>query len=459
MHREQLNRALRKHRLPAALSHYQALESLEPDEPRWPHRRGELLERMGERGPALVALERAVTLYAERGFLARAVAMAKLIVGLEPDRTDILERIDPESARVLQRRRRRAALLGPSSPATSNQGLPRLDPNAYQPLKRADDAGDDELRFEDEGSIELELSDIELVERTSIVDPLPRPSESESPALSEFVLVEETVEPSAEQLAKLPGLPLFADLPKDALAELMRLSELVHLDNGEVVVRRGAPADGLFVIIEGSVRVDVPGLEATADLFLGEGDVFGETSLLDDVKRKADVRVHGRLVALQIPKATLDGLVGRYPNVGDVLFELLTRRIVGNLLQTSPLFTAFDVDTRRDIGRMFEARRADEGSVLIEAGKRSDGLYVLLVGQLELDLATGETRVLSPVTVLGQDALMTHNTVDYCARTLSDALVLRLPAGQFGRLAALYPPVVAQLAELSAKGRRGPQYL
>ena len=68
--------------------HYSALERVEPSEPRWPHRRGDLLKRLGRKQEAIGSYERAVDLYAQQGFVARAAAMAKVVIAMEPERID-----------------------------------------------------------------------------------------------------------------------------------------------------------------------------------------------------------------------------------------------------------------------------------------------------------------------------------------------------------------------------------
>ncbi len=94
-----LTQALESSRLSEALDLYELIEKQRPDEPRWPHRRGDLLQRMGRKADAVLAYERAVDLYATKGFMARAAAMAKLIRAIDPTRGDGLERIKREGHR------------------------------------------------------------------------------------------------------------------------------------------------------------------------------------------------------------------------------------------------------------------------------------------------------------------------------------------------------------------------
>jgi Flp pilus assembly protein TadD len=92
--RAKLNQALEASRLHEALDLYELIEREKPDEPRWPHRRGDVLQRMGRKADAVRAYERAVDLYATKGFMARAAAMAKLILAIDPTRGDVFERVN-----------------------------------------------------------------------------------------------------------------------------------------------------------------------------------------------------------------------------------------------------------------------------------------------------------------------------------------------------------------------------
>ena len=91
------------------------LVKVEPEEPRWPHRLGELQARAGDKTAAVASYERAARLYSAQGFLARALAVAKMLVQLAPEHADIITQLDQSKAKEL---RRRADILArvPSTP-------------------------------------------------------------------------------------------------------------------------------------------------------------------------------------------------------------------------------------------------------------------------------------------------------------------------------------------------------
>jgi len=88
---EELSQALCAGRVNRALDIYELLEQRNPDEPRWSHRKGEVLKRMGRDADAAESYERSVELYAAKGFVARAAAMAKMILAIDPRRVGVLE--------------------------------------------------------------------------------------------------------------------------------------------------------------------------------------------------------------------------------------------------------------------------------------------------------------------------------------------------------------------------------
>ncbi|MDH5493354.1 MAG: cyclic nucleotide-binding domain-containing protein, partial [Myxococcales bacterium] len=278
----------------------------------------------------------------------------------------------------------------------------------------------------------------------------PAPLDPEDALILEEIELDE-LRPSPERLAALPSLPLFAEVPPEALKVLLLDSKLLALHDGDRLLRRDDPADTLYSIVEGRVRVEVPGLDPDKPIVLSEGEVVGESCLLDDATRGADVVAHGPVRVLAIPKTVLDAIVAVHPGVGDVLLDLLSRRLLANLLRRSPLFAGFDGSTRRELARLFEIRRADEGTALLLEGKRSDGLFVTLVGQVQISGSAEPTRSVGPGHMLGQGSLITRQPSPATCRALTEILVLRLPASRFNELAAHFPPVLAHLAELASR--------
>lgn len=596
--RAQLAKALEENRDQEAIDLLTDLRLAEPENARWPHKQGELLKQQGRDALAAQCFERAVSLYAKQGFIARAVAMAKTVVELDPARIGILERIDPQAAQLLrtqkrmsrqarvdledrpveqlplapapsreeQRKRRdppptpppppavRAPLLAssqrllglsmpprsaakpplvsqapepfaqrppqpgaakgqrvapPPPPAAAMQvqsvttpltldrlslppfirrgpaavsgetnanmklddlygravrAVPMLSPNtaappnetafsSMPPALRSPEAANDRalaqrllhsmapaLMLEEDyeaeealdGASELQLSEAELEPRRAV--PVLESARPEPP--------------TAATLADLPLFPLFAALPPPVLARIVAGSQLVELPHGAYVVRKDDDGDALYGIVEGSVNLTVPG--QAFELTLAEGDVFGEGCLLEEAKSQLDVVVVGQLTALRIPRAVLLQGVEEHPPLAGLVLSLLTRRLLGNLLQVSPLFQDFDAAGKANLARLFEVRRVAAGTQLAVVGKKMDGLYISLTGTLIVEESgAASTWSAPPGSMLGQGSLLSHLPSSVAVSCAVDMIVLRLPAARFTGLAMEHPTVLARMADAS----------
>ncbi|MBW2507691.1 MAG: Crp/Fnr family transcriptional regulator, partial [Deltaproteobacteria bacterium] len=424
-----LGSALKAERLDEALRLYELIEKQAPDEPRWAHRRGDLLQRVGRKADAVLAYERAVDLYAAKGFVASAAAMAKLIIAMDPSKGDVLDRVDPQAARRLHGKNRALIVTADEAP-TSEYEAPSTNTQSLitdaLPLISDKRAPRGETRFtkpEQTEDVTLDFSEIELLEG-------PLPPES---------LVSQR--PSAATLAQLPSMPLFAEVPRRVLQALVRGCTLVDAQDGQRLTTTGTSADALYVLVEGNAV----GRRAIdhQDLLLGEGDLAGVACLLSNVSYAEDVIACGRVRALRIDKALLDALVRTHPPFGDVLLEVLSRRMIATLLRTNPIFTGFDDRTRVNTARLFEVRRARAGTRLVEAGKRSDAMYLPLHGRLVVWAPSGRRLGTMELGIaIGQDSLLTREPSRITIEAASDVLVLRMPVERFSKLLMKRPDIV-----------------
>jgi len=436
--RAQLSKALKADRLHEALDIYELIEKQRKDEPRWSHRRGDLLQRMGRKADAVLAYERAVDLYAAKGFVARAAAMAKVILAIDPSKGAVLERVDPEAARRLHRQNRSVIVTADEPPPPDSDGPPTDTQSLITdalPLITDKTAPSEESRFtkpEKTDDVRLDITGVELLQR---------------PLAPESLMSQR---PSAGTLAQLPSMPLFAEVPRDILEALVRGSTLVDVEDGQRLVTAGTAADALHVIVEGTV-VGQRGTDIRS-LLLGEGDVAGVSCLLSHVSYGEDIVACGRVRTLRIDKVLLDRLVERHPPFGDVLLEILSRRLIASLFRTNPIFTAFDETTQREIACLFEVRRALAGTKILEAGKRADGLYIPLHGRVVSRKADG--RRIGEMELghaIGQESMLMRKPSLITVQAASDVLVLRMPAAQFRDLLLKRPDVVQHIQMLKRR--------
>ena len=106
-----------------------------------------------------------------------------------------------------------------------------------------------------------------------------------------------------------------ADVPAEALSRLLTEAELVDVPDGGFLVRSGESSDALYILADGKAEVIVPGVPS--GVMLAEGEILGETCLLPDVRRRADVVARGPLRTLRLPRAALERLIADYAAIVD----------------------------------------------------------------------------------------------------------------------------------------------
>lgn len=124
---------------------------------------------------------------------------------------------------------------------------------------------------------------------------------------------------------RLRQVPLFATLGQAGLERVAALATEFEALPGHVLMERGQPGTGIFVIEEGAVRIDVPGGESVV---LGPGSFVGELAVLADTPRTARVSVIEDLRALAIRRSDLSRLLNEEPSLAVNMLCTLARRFV-----------------------------------------------------------------------------------------------------------------------------------
>ena len=89
----------------------------------------------------------------------------------------------------------------------------------------------------------------------------------------------------------LGSLPLFRDVPKIELTEVLSMVEAVRFHADEVILLEGEATNDLLIVREGTVEVYVSRDGKRISITkLGPGSYFGEMSVFDDYPRSANVR-------------------------------------------------------------------------------------------------------------------------------------------------------------------------
>ena len=95
--------------------------------------------------------------------------------------------------------------------------------------------------------------------------------------------------------------------------------------DGEIIVSRGKRMEGVYLVLTGTARVQIPS-QATAPA-IGPGEICGEMSFLDELAASANVVAAGAVEAYFLDRPTLQGLFELYPHLASRFYRSLATNL------------------------------------------------------------------------------------------------------------------------------------
>ena len=115
---------------------------------------------------------------------------------------------------------------------------------------------------------------------------------------------------------RLRQVKIFAGMDDDQLDRIARYMEAERVPGQTVIVSQGDPADAMYIVLEGEVRIRlmIAGKE-TLLTRLSAGDFFGEMALIDRGARSADVVTNSDTLLAKIKSSVFQKLVKDIPEL------------------------------------------------------------------------------------------------------------------------------------------------
>jgi CRP-like cAMP-binding protein len=477
-------RLLEKGKLDEVLAIYGQLTEAEPREPRWPQKAAELWRKLGQSERAIACFAEAARRLAEEGFLVKAIALCKVILGLNPKHTRTQQMLAELYATPPTSAAREVRRVRPTPPApdlataacTAHEprqvqlaaetlvAAPRSERATGSPhdvgveLPRQPDTPPSRPRTIPPGGA---LDAVKL--RAIVPDAQPRalpqgepgevieiPLDSElEAAFAEAIGPEVAASPSA---LRLPTVPLLSALDQGALRRLIERVTVRHVAPGESIIREGERGDVLYILVEGQVvvwqRDDGPARRREIDRLL-EGAFFGEIALLTHLPRSASVDARTQVTVLELSREVMAELIDEHPPLLKVLLRFFRERLIATLTETSEIFVPFAPRERQALVSRFTFLEVEAATRPIVEGRAADALYILLCGVLEARRGDRRLAELGAGSVVGEMSLLGGGPAVATIVALTTCWLLRLDRRAFQELIMTHPHVLACLSELA----------
>jgi CRP/FNR family cyclic AMP-dependent transcriptional regulator len=287
----------------------------------------------------------------------------------------------------------------------------------------------------------------------------------------------------------LATLPLFADVAESELDALARVARLVEAPAGTVVWREGEEADGLHVVVRGTIKIEkrLPAEKSVEIAAAGPGEVLGEIPLLGGGPRSATVRAAEDCALLFLGRAEFGGLVSSASagalavrcRILALVCDRLRRRhealaewlggdghpvatdppasvppLLGGAappadeyLRALPFFRMLDQTTRAELLGRSSVTQVPRSQALVSEGAPATGCWITINGAVEELIRRGDevirVSLAGPGHAFGYVGLIDGRPSSVSAATRERSLLLFLPPEEFE---AMFDPTLGPTA-------------
>ena len=201
---------------------------------------------------------------------------------------------------------------------------------------------------------------------------------------------DDAFEKPVDMLRDLPWLSLLDDKSFQKVIDGFKNRQFRE---GETLLKEKDPDNGMFVIVDGRVRVVIRGMSMNE---LGPGSLMGEMSVLTGYPRSASVVAVTPVSVLWIETATLKSIMKKSPVLENGLWEYASRRFAMNLLGRNEPYNQWEQNIFIQWVAAGEIKVPDKNGRIELKNK----VGVLVTGSAALQDGSAIT---SPASIIGSD--------------------------------------------------------
>jgi len=156
----------------------------------------------------------------------------------------------------------------------------------------------------------------------------------------------------------------------------------------------------------------------------------------------------------EIRRELIDELVAAHPGVARTLRTFYRERLLQTLLATAPFFQRLSAKERGAIAERFRPRRFGRGAQIIEEGAPGGGLYLILVGEVDV-VRSGKAKdgsdaivklgTLGEGSYFGEMSLLRGGVASATVKATRMTEAVQLPPRDFYEMASQHPVLWEEL--------------
>jgi CRP-like cAMP-binding protein len=254
-----------------------------------------------------------------------------------------------------------------------------------------------------------------------------------------------------------PLAPGVAGLPDAARARLIAAGTRRVVPRGGVLVKDNDVGTSVFVIVSGDVRVlrerDGNRVEIAR---LGSGSIVGEIAAHTDGRRHATVEAITDVTVVEVAQSNIAAIAAEHPELAELLDRLVRERVLSNLVLQTAFLAPLGADHRARVLARFRPRKVSAGTAVIEQGKPAPGLFLVVLGALEVSVRRPDGRdvvleLLTEGAYAGELSLMNTGPAVVTVTAICTTELAALPPRDFFQIVGDHPAVWSALKMEAAR--------
>jgi CRP-like cAMP-binding protein len=137
----------------------------------------------------------------------------------------------------------------------------------------------------------------------------------------------------ANDIDRLVHVDVFRHLSREFLGVLALTAQTSMIRARQVVCHAGEPANGGYLIINGTLALQFVGVQSRDDIYLPSGSFFGEAALLTPIVWDVTLYAHTPVMLMHIPRKDFLRLIKSYPEAVPLIKKFFVEKLQ-NLIAT-----------------------------------------------------------------------------------------------------------------------------
>lgn len=247
--------------------------------------------------------------------------------------------------------------------------------------------------------------------------------------------------------------PLLSSLSPEVLTRFAEKLRVERRDAGSIIIEQGEPGESFYIVAKGQVHIERRDSAGGENLLarLGAGAFFGEMAIVTAAPRSARVVAESEVTLLRAAMDDVGAEMEESLELQEVLMAFCRARMLENIVQASPVLRRVPTSNRSDLLSRFAEAFHHEGDVIIEEGVESEGLFLLVSGDVEVtsseqgDVLTIAT--LSSGDFFGEISVVLRRPAVATVTASSETVSLFLMRDAFLDVIRAHPTLLAELYE------------